>query len=253
MFLEVYPQVLGVSTHKRCTKCGQYKPADNDHFAVSRGKLRADCKECRKQYNEQYYASNSARLNEYARQYRASNPGVIKRLNRQYYDDNAERLRKYAREYRQTHPEVAAEYREEHADKIKDQKRKWRTVNADRIAEYGYRYRAENDQWFKNYRRSDRGRAVSRTGTSNRRARKASAAGSFTTADLAAIRAAQTDKQGRLICWHCGKPIKGTPHLDHWIPLDKDGTNYAGNLHFMHAKCNLEKGAKHPHDTGRLI
>jgi 5-methylcytosine-specific restriction endonuclease McrA len=86
-----------------------------------------------------------------------------------------------------------------------------------------------------------------------RRARKLATGGTFTTADLDAIRAAQTDKRGRLICWRCGKPIKGTPELDHWIPIARGGRNDAGNLHYMHATCNRNKGAKLPTEIGRLI
>jgi hypothetical protein len=80
------------------------------------------------------------------------------------------------------------------------------------------------------------------------------AGGVYTDTDTAAIRAAQTDKKGRLICWRCGKPITGTPHLDHWIPLAKHGgENRAGNLHYMHAKCNQSKSTKHPFELGRLL
>lgn len=92
-----------------------------------------------------------------------------------------------------------------------------------------------------------------RAKNTRRRTRNQNGAGDVSGNDIAAIRAAQTDKQGRLICWRCCKPITGKPHLDHWIPLAKGGTNDPGNLHYMHAKCNLSKGAKLPHEIGRLI
>jgi 5-methylcytosine-specific restriction endonuclease McrA len=86
-----------------------------------------------------------------------------------------------------------------------------------------------------------------------RRAREMNAAGSVTENDYRVIRAGQTDKKGRLICWRCGKPITDTPHVDHWIPLSKGGSNDAGNLRYMHANCNISKGAKMPAEIGRLL
>jgi hypothetical protein len=104
------------------------------------------------------------------------------------------------------------------------------------------------------YQLTDAGKMSRRASNHNRRARKQITGGTRTAADdLSAIRAAQTDKKGRLICWRCNKPIKETPHLDHWIPLDKGGSNDPGNLHYMHATCNLTKSAKHPFELGVLL
>jgi 5-methylcytosine-specific restriction endonuclease McrA len=86
-----------------------------------------------------------------------------------------------------------------------------------------------------------------------RRARKMAAGGTFTKEDVAKIKAGQTDKRGRLICWYCGNPIKGTYHIDHFIPLAIGGTNDPGNLRLACPKCNHQKYAKHPIELGRLI
>ena len=47
MFLEVYPQVLGISTHKTCTKCGEFKPRDqfSKHDTTQTG-MSSHCKAC---------------------------------------------------------------------------------------------------------------------------------------------------------------------------------------------------------------
>jgi 5-methylcytosine-specific restriction endonuclease McrA len=87
-----------------------------------------------------------------------------------------------------------------------------------------------------------------------RRAREISAPGTHTAADLRLQARAQTDKRGRLICWWCGKPIKGTYHADHRIPLDRGGSNWPENIVIAHAKCNLSKGTKLPGEfNGRLL
>ena len=73
------------------------------------------------------------------------------------------------------------------------------------------------------------------------------AGGSFTAADIEAIRTAQGNR-----CYLCGARLKKF-HIDHFIPLALGGTNDAGNLRLACPTCNLSKGAKHPHDMGRLI
>jgi hypothetical protein len=122
-------------------------------------------------------------------------------------------------------------------------------------SKYHYDNKEHRDAYFAEYRRlyPDKRKAASDHGKHNRRARRRHASGTITKADIDAIRASQTDKRGRLICWRCNKPITGTPHLDHWIPLALGGTNGPGNLHYMHGLCNMSKGAKHPTEIGRLI
>jgi 5-methylcytosine-specific restriction endonuclease McrA len=130
-------------------------------------------------------------------------------------------------------------------------------ANADHKKQYNIEYRQANAEKLAEYRRkytqSPAAQSINRARSLRRRARMQGADGTFSADELAAIREAQTDNRGRLICWRCGKPIKGTPHLDHWIPVAKGGTNSAGNLHYMHARCNLSKGAKMPTEIGRLI
>lgn len=87
----------------------------------------------------------------------------------------------------------------------------------------------------------------------NERAESCGAEGRITAADIRAIRKAQTDKSGRLICWRCHLPIEDVPDLDHFIPLLLGGKHIPGNLHFMHAICNRRKSWQHPHDLGMLI
>lgn len=136
-----------------------------------------------------------------------------------------------------------------------DNSRVWAAANRKRRAESSQKWRANHHQLYieslKEWRSANPDKV--RISRNKRRFRIQSAEGTYSAGDLAAIRAAQTDKCGRLICWRCGKPIKGTPHLDHWIPLAKGGANEAGNLHYMHGRCNQSKGAKHPTEIGRLL
>jgi hypothetical protein len=160
---------------------------------------------------------------------------ACKACNAAYHAANAERIAKQKREYN-------AANRERMEERQREYDRKYYAANRERIAERQ-----------RKYFQTDAGKVANRAGSHNRRAQKAGSAGTYTASDLASIRAAQTDKLGRLICWRCGKPITDTPELDHWIPLKHRGKNSPGNLHYMHAHCNRTKQAKHPFDIGRLL
>lgn len=242
---------LDSTTFKYCPKCQTSHPATAEYFHLnSRSKdgFAYRCKECAKQTTREWNAANSDRVHANSKRWRETNPDLAKAKYKEWYEANRERLlpkfRENGREWYQANKErrheTAQAWRKANPDRRKAKDREWALANPDRMRAYSKKWRQDHPDKV-------------REGDHRRRARLQNAPGSHTADDLIAIRAAQTDAKGRLICWECGKPIKGTPHLDHWIPLDKDGTNYAGNLHYMHAKCNLSKGAKHPHDMGRLI
>jgi len=239
---------------KRCYRCSELKR--HSEFALDRSKpdgRQIWCKACK-------------------REYRAENREAHKARDRQYYADHREerlaRIRLYRAEHREEDVERSRRYRAEHRDELNAYDRQRRVEHGDLYRARRQRYNAvHSEQNVERMRRWRLANPEKRKPHDHRaRARRAGAGGSYTSSDLTAIRAAQTDKRGRLICWACGKPIIGNeppphmpnaphmpPHLDHWIPLDKQGTNSAGNLHYMHAVCNLKKGAKHPTDIGRLI
>lgn len=159
---------------------------------------------------------------------------------RRLYREDLDKQRERKRRWLEANPGYNHRYYEANAEKIKERISLYQRANSDEIRDRNRRWRDANREKERTYHR-------------NRRARKSGNGGTHTDTDLAAIRAAQTDAKGRLICWRCGEPIKGTPHLDHWIPLAGGGTNDAGNLHYMHAHCNLTKSSKHPTEIGRLL
>jgi len=75
----------------------------------------------------------------------------------------------------------------------------------------------------------------------NRRARKLVVGGQHTVADIAAILQMQKG-----CCAYCRKRLQSKWHVDHIVPLSKGGANDRKNLQLTCAKCNQEKGAKHP-------
>lgn len=217
---------------KRCYRCGRMFPATGDYFhsrKTAKDGLNRECKECNRAKSREWYHSNQERGKATRRAWAEANREANSNYKREWKKANRERL-----------SQKAKEWYAENKETIRIRRKRWYDANTEHARAYAL-------EWQKN--NPDRAKA----NQGKHRARKQSADGTYTARDLAAIRAAQTDKQGRLICWRCGKPIYDTPDLDHWIPLDKQGANHAGNLHYMHATCNRSKGAKHPTEIGRLL
>jgi hypothetical protein len=218
------------TTLKACRKCGEVKPYNYDYFPLSRGKLQSECRACVARRGKEWYEANKERRAEQVRTYRASNKESVSECGKAWYKANKERHRAKSKEWAASNKQRISERSKALYESTKERRREqtkaWRAANPDKVRAY-----------------SRQRRAITR-----------GAGGTCTAEDVNAIRQSQTDKKGRLICWRCGKPITGTPHLDHWIPLDKHGgDNSPGNLHFMHRKCNLTKSNKHPFELGRLI
>jgi hypothetical protein len=243
------------TTLKRCTKCGEEKPDTLEFFPKKRGKTAAQCKACAYARSAEWARNNPEKAREKERRYRdahrdernqktrerrAANRDEFNSRVRARYWENVEHNRQMQRDWRRNNPDKQSQY-----------DRTWRLKNMDAQAQMCANWRAANPDYRSKWKKANPDRL--KTYDSRRRSKKSQSTEQHKPGELAAIRAAQTDKKGRLICWKCGKPIIDTPHLDHWIPLDKDGSNGSGNLHFMHAKCNLEKGAKMPAEIGRLI
>lgn len=220
------------TAQKRCSVCGECKPADTEHFhAHKRHKdgLSTTCKPCAKSRAQSWYHENKERG---------------KATRRAWHETNRETNSAYKSEWKRANRErLAAAAKEWHAqnrESIQVRRKRWYDANADHARQY-------SQEWAK--ANPERAKAAQQ----RYRARRLKAGGTHTAADLEAIRAAQTDKRGRLICWRCGMPIDDRPHLDHWIPLSKGGTDDPGNLHYMHARCNTSKSDKHPTQIGRLL
>jgi hypothetical protein len=104
VFLEVYPQVLGVSTLKQCTKCKQWLPATLDYFHKHSGTktgLQTMCKKCKADY------SKTAEQAAYRKQ--LCNSDEYREKRRKQYRENP-KTKATKREYEQR-PEVRAKMR----------------------------------------------------------------------------------------------------------------------------------------------
>jgi 5-methylcytosine-specific restriction endonuclease McrA len=213
---------------KRCPKCGETKPRQS--FAISKRRydgLQVYCKQCNAAYRREHRADKVT-------------------YNKSYYDQHADSLREYARAYHHEHREERHAYRKVYYGSNRD-----RILAKQAIYNSSTEFKSRRSEYDRQHRQANKLKYSTRD--ANRRARERELGSYVTVADVELIRKSQTDPKGRLICWRCGKPIVRSPHLDHFIPLDKGGSHTPGNLHFMHAVCNLTKATKHPHELGMLI
>jgi hypothetical protein len=227
MFLNCSPVVYALPV-KVCTKCGELKDARQFRKRSGCSTTINVCKQCVVAYQREWQRNNPEKSREKYRKER-ENPDAIRARRRRHREKDPARTREQDKKYNAI--QFAA-----HREELKERSRIWRERNPDKVAAYRKKYKLR-----------------AQTNKHRRRERERYTSAPLTDGDIAAIKVAQTDKRGRLICWACGKPITRTPHLDHWIPLAQGGLNEAGNLHYMHAKCNWSKGAKMPIEIGRLI
>lgn len=143
-------------------------------------------------------------------------------------------------------------YRNAHREEERVSDKRYRIENADKLrekdrirAKYGRRgnYQINDKKYRETHKESKR--VYDRV----RRGRKRNAEGFHTKQDIEVL--IRTSKG---LCWWCGQKIKGTPHIDHRVPLVKGGSNWPHNLCVSCAKCNHTKNAKMPYEfNGRLL
>jgi 5-methylcytosine-specific restriction endonuclease McrA len=195
---------------KRCVRASaaQYRAEHPERAKQSDTEYKARNRELLCVRSCAYRAAHKDQRAEYRKRYKATHADEIKAYSKRHYSENAEELRASARLRRIEHPE-----------KIAASLKKWRQANPQKYQEYSHR----------------------------RRAWKHDSGGTFTPADIEAIRVAQGNR-----CYLCGKELTKY-HIDHFIPLALGGSNDPGNLRLACPKCNQSKHAKHPFEIGRLI
>jgi hypothetical protein len=214
---------------KRCSKCGEEKPATREYFLPCKDckqNLKAMCKACRRAYQREYRKKNNTEIKAYMHQYYLDHKEAHRKRMRQYVQDNYEKLRQQWQLYReQNRSQVLAS---QHRHYIR---------NKSRVNEKARQYRQLN-------------RHVDKAGKLRYRARKRALPDTFTSTQW-------------LLCldyWHyccaiCGCQLRDLfgevkPHADHWIPLSYKGTDNPGtvpeNMICMCTSCNTSKNDSLP-------
>jgi 5-methylcytosine-specific restriction endonuclease McrA len=236
---------------KRCRKCGVEFPATTEYFykhETGRDGLRNYCKSC-------HYLSRRERGLAYAKEY-GQRPEVIARRNkwqreRLLTNPAARQTKKDCDQRYHASPEAKAR-RKERDPAVRREYRKRPEVR-EKEMQYAKEYNQRPEaialrrERAKKYRASHPQTEAMKMSQKVSQLRRRAASGSFTAADIEAIRVAQGNR-----CYLCGKKLKKY-HVDHFIPIAKGGTSDPGNLRLACPKCNQSKHAKHPFELGILI
>jgi 5-methylcytosine-specific restriction endonuclease McrA len=220
---------------KSCIKCNTPKPDTDEFFERTyKGRLRNVCKTCRNKDQKRRYESNHDAALEKQRKYVAANRERILANKKQYRQNNKDKIAEYM-----------STYRAENKDRIKTEQAEWYQENAEGRRTYS-RYYHHNNKERMNFRSRTwhaNNPVSSKVLSSNYRTRKLGATGTHTPEDVKYIRAVQNNK-----CGYCGVTLnkKSKPHLDHFIPLSKGGSNSPDNLVWACCTCNSSKHNRLP-------
>ncbi len=125
-------------------------------------------------------------------------------------------------------------------EKVREQKKRWNQSEACRLErrrkyeKHCERIKAAASAYSRKYPE------VGRAKQQKRRALKA-AGGRFRPVHIWVLHRLQGGQ-----CFYCETVLESVYHVDHIVPLSKDGSNWPGNLALACPQCNLSKGANDP-------
>jgi len=205
-----------------CTKCGRSLSFTAEVFALDKRRpngLSSWCRECKHENDRAYRVAHAEELKTYLRCYQAEHADYLSARHKAYYQSHKAEIALATAKWRDANKDKVTAYKrawtEKHAEQEKRSKRAWKMANPEAVAA------------------QDR----------NRKARKRSAEGTHTAAD---VRSQYARQKGR--CFYCGQRLTEKYHVDHVVPLAKGGGNGPENLVIACPTCNLNKAAKHPMD-----
>lgn len=219
---------------KRCTRCKEEKVIADFHFMASSKDGHAwNCKACASKTSATWREDNKDYLKISKAAYHAANREQIAVKHAAWVAANIDHVKK-----------VGAAYRAANRETAKANSVAWRAANTARSRSTVAAWRAANPgkaraivaAWLKENPNAKREHSQ------NREARKRNG-GKLSKGITEKLFQMQRGK-----CACCGKPLGDGYHLDHRMPLALGGLNVDANMQLLSAKCNLQKGAKHPVD-----
>lgn len=191
---------------KVCSQCKRELTVDN--FSKNgRNGLRADCKECLKQYYQNNKKSIAVRI-------------------KQYYKDNKETRVEYNKQYHQDNREACAEYQKQY-------------IQNNKVAymEYQKQYRQDNKKILTKKKKQYALEHLQETYIRNK---KRDATKRLLPATLTLEQWENIKKHFSHKCAYCGREEKLT--IEHFVPVSKLGELSVGNILPICSHCNSSKG-----------
>lgn len=136
---------------KKCSKCGEDKPATSEYFESrkdSKDGLRGQCIECRTVQKKQYTFENRVSIGERVKAWQEENKEHVIGWRKQHYQKNREAISEQCKQYRQENKERIAEhkkiYRRSHKEQISARDKAYSKANSERISEISRIYYQEH-------------------------------------------------------------------------------------------------------------
>ena len=172
---------------------------------------------------------------------------------KKYYAVNPDKYKAASKKWRENHPQYRKEYRKKHLEQEKKNKRKYYLLNKIKINKQrnqSYlmnkdKEKSQNREWqrnnkdkviVKNKKWRKKNPIKVRVIEERRKARQKEAIGFFDSEDIEQLYIQQNKR-----CYYCNKMLKRKFHIDHKIPLSRDGSNRPENLCLACPNCNREK------------
>jgi len=216
------------TSSKTCTSCGVEKIiTDFGKRNDTQDGRRSQCKSCRSVVNREWQKSPKAK--DYASQWVKNNPDRVKAKSDKYWKNNPDKLKAKRARYE-------AKWRKRYPEKANAKSLKWRKENPNKVKEIAKKFRQSHPN-------------KSRDDAIRRRARiQGVESVKYTEQDIFELWG--TD------CYLCNKPIDLNAarqvgkqgwqeglHLEHLIPITKNGADTPQNVRPAHGLCNLKKGS----------
>ena len=192
-----------------------------------------------------------------------SDPEKARQRVREYYTGHAEERCAYSREYYQR-PGVKEqksvynhEYWHENKEDLKPKKAIHRIAYKERAREVSRLHREANKEYYIEYnkqygqipevkeRRRKREKANRKSNPQRHKAKRANRRNAEGTLSVQDVRDTYDMSDG--ICCLClGKLVEGNTHLEHVVPINRNGTNWPSNVLLAHGYCNISKSNRTP-------
>lgn len=226
---------------KICGSCKQYLPANNEYFATlkhSKDGLNTICKSCKSAYDKEYREKNKERLKEFHKRHHQENKEKRNAYAKKWHSENKEHIKKYKQANKEKITEFNKKYLAENKEKHKQVVAKWKEEHKEHIRQYRKENR-ERDRLKENeWRKSERGKKLSRVSVNAYKSRKRALINTFTAKEWDECIKYFNDE-----CAYCGcKPE--VIEQEHFIPVNKNGAFVKENIITACRSCNASKADK---------